>query len=179
MSECEVLFVAKIRKGVAYRGLERAYTRRSKYKAKSYVRASPASAVVRYHMGHSTAIFPHVFHLVSQSDLQIRHNAIESARVACLRILEAQAGKNCFTFQIRIYPHHILRENPLASGAGADRMSTGMQLSFGKPISIAARVHKGKAIFTVAVPNEYRTIARTALKAGGYKFACRTQIVEE
>lgn len=171
--------MAKIRKGVAYRKLERAYTRRSKYKAKSYVRASPASAVVRYRMGNPTATFPHVYHLVSQADLQIRHNAIESARVACLRILESQAGKNGFTFQIRIYPHHILRENPLASGAGADRMSTGMQLSFGKPIGIAARVHKGKSIFTLTVPEEHRTIARTALKSASYKFACRTQIVEE
>ena len=45
-----------------------------------------------------------------------------------------------YFFQLRIYPHHILRENPLAAGAGADRMSTGMKCAFGKPISVAARV---------------------------------------
>ncbi len=171
--------MAKIRKGVAYRKLERAYTRRSKYKAKSYIRASPTSVVVRYRMGNLTTTYPHILHLVSREDIQIRHNSLESARVACLRILEGQLGKNGFTLQLRVYPHHILRENPLASGAGADRMSTGMQLSFGKPIGIAARVHTGKPLFTVTVPTENLIIARKGLKAASYKFACKTLIVEE
>ena len=52
---------------------------------------------------------------------------------------------------IRIYPHHIMRENPLATGAGADRMSTGMKKSFGKTIGVAARVHKGQTLVTVNV----------------------------
>jgi large subunit ribosomal protein L10e len=130
-------------------------------------------------MGNLTTTYSHILHLVSRNDLQIRHNALESARVACLRILEGQLGKNRFTLQLRVYPHHILRENPLASGAGADRMSTGMQLSFGKPIGIAARVHKGKTLFTVTVPKENIAVAREGLKAASYKFACRTQIVEE
>ena len=171
--------MAKLRKAVAYRRIERPYTRKSKYKHLSYVRSTPTSKVVRYDMGDQVKKFAHRLHLISKSDLQIRHNAIESARVACVRILEANLGKNGFHFQIRMYPHHILRENPLAAGAGADRMSTGMQRSFGKCIGVAAQVHKGKEMLTVECEKQHLDFARRALKCAGHKFACRTQIIQE
>lgn len=171
--------MAKLRKAVAYRRLERPYTRKSKYKKLSYVRSTPTSKVVRYDMGTPNKDFAHRFHLLSKSDIQIRHNAIESARVASVRVLEGKLGKSAFHFQIRMYPHHILRENPLAAGAGADRMSTGMQRSFGKCIGVAAQVRKGKEILTIEVDDPNCDVARAALKSAGHKFACRTQIVQE
>ncbi len=171
--------MAKIRKGVAYRRLERPYTRKSKYKSLSYVRSTPTSKVVRYDMGAAGKKFQNKFHLLSKSDLQIRHNAIESARVASVRVLEHSLGKTGFHLIIRMYPHHILRENPLAAGAGADRMSTGMQRSFGKCIGLAAQIRKGKPLFTVEVDAVNAQVARDALKAAGHKFACQTQIVQE
>lgn len=169
--------MAKLRKAVSYRRIERPYTRKSKYKKKMYVRSIPVSKVVRYTMGNPSRTYEHALHLLSKADLQIRHNAIESARVVCSRVLEQNLPKNAYLFQIRIYPHHILRENPLAAGAGADRMSTGMQRSFGKCIGVAAQVHKGKEIFTVKVDKLHLDTARRALKAAGHKFACQTQIV--
>lgn len=171
--------MVKLRKAVSYRRIERPYTRKSKYKNKMYVRSIPVSKVVRYTMGNPSRTYEHALHLLSKADLQIRHNAIESARVVCSRVLEQNLPKGGYLFQIRIYPHHILRENPLAAGAGADRMSTGMQRSFGKCIGVAAQVHKGKEIFTVKVDKQYLETARRALKAAGHKFACRTQIVME
>ncbi|PIN78644.1 50S ribosomal protein L16 [Candidatus Woesearchaeota archaeon CG10_big_fil_rev_8_21_14_0_10_34_8] len=171
--------MAKLRKACAYRKLERPYTRKSKFKAKSFVRASPQCKIVKFNMGNLKKTYPFVFHLVSKNDIQLRHNALESARLACLRVLEKALGKSGYSFQVRVYPHHILRENPLASGAGADRMSTGMKCSFGKAIGVAARVKVGKEIFTVTVPKEHREIARRALKSAGYKFACQSSVVEE
>lgn len=171
--------MAKLRKGVSYRRIERPYTRRSKYKNKMYVRSVPVSKVVRYNMGNTTRVFQHTLYLVSKSDLQIRHNALESARVVCIRILEQNLPKNAYFFQIRVYPHHILRENPLAAGAGADRMSTGMQRSFGKCIGVAAQVKKGKEIFTIKVDKQYIDVAKQALKAASYKFACATLILQD
>ncbi len=171
--------MAKLRKAVSYRKLERPYTRKSKFKAKSYVRASPQNKIVKFTMGNLTKNFPHTLHLISKGDVQLRHNALESARLACLRVLEKQLGKTGFFFQLRVYPHHILRENPLASGAGADRMSTGMKCSFGKAIGIAAQVTKGKKIFTVKVEKEHIEIARKALKSSGYKFSCQSTILQE
>ena len=44
--------MARVRKFVAYRSVERPYTRKSKYRKKNFVRAAPVSKVVRYNMGN-------------------------------------------------------------------------------------------------------------------------------
>ena len=170
--------MAKLRKAVAYRRIERPYTRKSKFRAKNYVRASPNNLVVKYDMGDLTKDFPAKFFLVSEADVQIRHNALEAARKTMNRTLEMKLGRSGFRLKYRVFPHHILRENPLASGAGADRMSTGMKMSFGKPIGLAAQVKKGKKIVEVSVDPKDVVIAKTALKRAASKFPCACRIVE-
>ena len=59
-----------------------------------------------------------------------------------------------FYFKVRSYPHNIMRENPMATGAGADRFQRGMRLSFGKPIGFAARVKKNAKVVSVWVDKE-------------------------
>jgi large subunit ribosomal protein L10e len=76
-----------------------------------------------------------------------------------------------------IYPHHILRENPLASGAGADRFSTGMQKAFGKPTGLAARVKAGQTLMRLSVNKSNLKDARMGLKRAQYKFPCGCSIV--
>jgi large subunit ribosomal protein L10e len=169
--------MARLRKFVAYRHLKRAYTRFSKYKQLSYVRSRPVCKVVRFDVGDVAKQFPLTLHLVSKSDLQIRDNAIESARQTCNRLLEKTLGKSGFRFMTRIYPHHVLRENPLASGAGADRLSTGMAHSYGKSIGIAAQVKAGRPLFTVHIGKENVTVARQALKRASYKVPCKCSII--
>lgn len=169
--------MARIRKGVAYRRLERPYTRKSKYQAKSYVRAIPASKIVRYVMGDGTTEFPKRVELISKAGIQLRHNALESARLTIIRYLEKNLGKSGYCFRVMVYPHHILRENPLASGAGADRMSTGMQASFGKSISIAAQVTKGQPVFRVDCVDANVEHAKKALARCVSKLPCQFLIV--
>ena len=130
--------MARIRKFCAYRRLERPYTRISKYRSKAYVRAKPNCKIVRFVTGDTRGEYPCSFELQVRKDVQIRDNAIEAARQTSNRLLTNNLGKSNFRIIVRKYPHHILRENPLASGAGADRMSTGMKMSFGKVIGIAA-----------------------------------------
>ena len=168
--------MARIRKFCAYRRLERAYTRKSKYKTKSFVRASPNIKVVRFDMGELKDKFQYSLSLVSGADLQIRHNAIEAARLTSNRVLEKKLGKSAYYMKIKIFPHHILRENPLASGAGADRMSTGMKMSFGKPIGIAARVRKGQVLFEVKCNKSGLETAKEALKKASQKIPCSCKI---
>ncbi|MBI2129559.1 50S ribosomal protein L16 [Candidatus Woesearchaeota archaeon] len=168
--------MAKLRKGVSYRFLERPYTRKSKYRKLSYVRASPTSHVVRYNMGDVSKKFQLTMNLISQDSLQIRHNAIESARASSNKILEEALGKSGYFYQIRMYPHHILRENPLASGAGADRMSQGMAKPFGKPVGIAAQVKKGKIIFTLKTDKQNLKLGKEALSRAKRKLPCRCLI---
>jgi len=167
-----ILTMARIRKFAAYRRLERPYTRISKFRKKSFIRATPHKVMVKYNMGHPTKKFSYKLNLISKSSLQIRHNAMESARMTCNKLLEEGLGKTEYRLQFRPYPHHILRENPLAAGAGADRMSTGMKMSFGKPISAAARIKKGQILISLDVNKTSIDLAKRALKRAQYKYPC-------
>ena len=169
--------MAKLRKFSAYRRLERPYTRKSKYRQKSFVRATPTNKVIRFDMGDFKKDYDKEVILKVAQPIQIRHNALESARQTANRCLEGRAGKNNYWLKLRVYPHHVLRENPLASGAGADRMSTGMKKSFGKPIGSAAQIRKGQAIFTAHVDKSNTSLASRALKRASYKMPCSGTVI--
>lgn len=171
--------MAKLRKASAYRRIERPYTRKSKYRAKSFVRSNPNNLIVKYEMGDTKKHFPWVVQLVSQEPIQLRHNCLESARKSANRLLETKLGKTGYRFRIKAFPHHVLRENPLASGAGADRMSTGMKMSFGKSIGLAAQIRKGQTILEFEVNEKDLGVAKTAAARANNKFACSTRIVVE
>jgi large subunit ribosomal protein L10e len=162
--------MAKLRKFCAYRRIERPYTRVSKFRKKSFVRTRPPSKIVHFEMGNAKGNFNCTLNLLSKDNLQIRHNAIESARQSSNKLLEKSVGKTNYFMKIKIYPHHILRENPLASGAGADRMSTGMKMSFGKPIGSAAQVKKGQAVVMLKIDKQNLRTGREALKKITRKF---------
>ncbi len=168
--------MARLRKFCCYRGYKRAYTRFSKYKKLCYVRARPANRISRY-TGGTQATYDIDVHLISRAGVQIRDAALESARQTANRVLEGTLGKAGYFFQMRVYPHHILRENPLASGAGADRLSTGMAHNYGKPIGIAAQIKQGQAIFTVKTSKDNIPLARKALKRGSSKLPCSCSII--
>lgn len=162
--------MAKKRKFCAYRRLERPYTRKSKFRKKSFVRSSPNTKIVRFDMGNvSKDSWEYSVVLVAKGNLNIRDMAIESARQVMNKHLETKLGRDAYHLRIKAYPHHMLRENPLASGAGADRMSTGMKMSFGKVVGIAARVPKGKEVFEVKVAKANVDTARVALKKASQK----------
>ncbi len=168
--------MARLRKFVAYRRLERPYTRVSKFREKSFIRASPHIKIVRYEMGDPKKEFSCELELVSKAELQIRHDALESARQTSNRVLEKQIGKGGYFLKIMVYPFHILRENPLASGAGADRMSTGMKKSFGKPIGSAAQIRKGQRIMLLRVNKGALETGKKALERASKKLPCSYSI---
>ena len=168
--------MARLRKFVAYRRLERPYTRTSKFKAKAYIRMSPSVKVVRFDTGDANKDFNCTLSLLSKSDLQIRDNALESARQSSNKLLESYLGLKGYHMKVKVYPYHVLREHALASGAGADRFSSGMARSFGKPIGVAARVKKGQAIFQVSVDKQNIGVARQALKRASKKLPCSCTI---
>lgn len=151
-----------LRKGKCYRGMERAYTRKSKFKSKGYIKAVPACKVSRFELGNPRRTYTHRVMLHANEALQIRHNALESARQITNRKLETNLGAN-YLFKIRLYPHHVLRENKMLTGAGADRMSTGMQLSFGSTCGLAAQTKKGKIVMSADVDAEGVEIAKLAM----------------
>lgn len=153
-----------LRKGCCYRKIERAYTRKSKYKSKGYIKAFPPHKISRFEMGEKGKQYEYTVKLISKGTLQIRHNAIEAARMVVNRRLQDDLGTNYY-LQINVFPHHGLRENKMLGGAHADRLQTGMAHSFGKVVGSAAQVKKGKQVFTAFVFKAGLDQAKEALKA--------------
>lgn len=171
--------MARLRRFRAYRHLERANTRKARSKKKSFVKYDPHIKITKFNMGNLSRKFEYSLFLVPKIALQIRDNAIESGKLTSTKVTDEQIGKENYRMTIRVYPHHILREHALASGAGADRLSTGMAHSFGKPIGVAAQVRKGQPIFQLEVDKQHIDIAKKALHRAGTKMPCTTQIIIE
>ncbi len=144
------------------------YTRTSKKKQKSYIKMIPPQKIVKFTMGNPQAFnagkFQHVLSVVSTENVQIRHNALEACRQYINKKMDTDlAGQ--YYFRVKPFPHHIQRENKMLTGAGADRMQTGMQLSFGKNVGKAAIVKPGSEIFVIYVQTPKAiAIARNAIK---------------
>ena len=136
--------------GKMYRNLaKKAYTRRE------YMGGVPGSKIVQFEMGNLSQEFPTEIDLIVEETCQIRHSALEASRISINRKLLKDVGRTNFHFKVRVYPHHVLRENKQATGAGADRVSEGMRLAFGKAVGTAARVEAGQMIFTVFSTPQY------------------------
>jgi large subunit ribosomal protein L10e len=97
--------------------------------------------------------FPLQVMLIANDWVQVRDNALEAGRMMFSKILDEKIP-NQYYFEIKTHPHHILRNNKTAAGAGADRLSTGMKQSFGVIEGRAAMVGAGKPIFFVACATE-------------------------
>jgi large subunit ribosomal protein L10e len=114
-------------------------------------------------------------YLVAKKDAQIRDNALEAARVVAHKFLSSKLGENYF-FKILVFPHHVLREKPIATGAGADRYSQGMRLAFGKPAGHAVQAKKGKKLMLLQINENYLEIGKRALKRASSKLSTPTQV---
>ncbi|MFH0808731.1 MAG: 50S ribosomal protein L16 [archaeon] len=171
-----------LRKGSAYsKRYARPYTRVSKKRAKSYIKAVPNSKIVKFKMGDITGFdkgeFPVQLHLVSKETCQIRDNSIEAIRQFLNRFLQIKVGKE-FYLEVKMFPHHILRENKMLTGAGADRMQTGMSRAFGKTMGRAALVKPNKVLYIIGVKNtKAETEARKLMRSIKARIACRTSII--
>lgn len=158
-----------------------AYTRISKRKNKSYIKAVPNQKIVKFAMGDQPGFalekLPYQLTLVTEENVQIRHNALEACRQFINRKLELSFPGQ-FYFRVMVFPHHIQREHRMLTGAGADRMSAGMQLSFGKAMGKSAIMKKGEGIFFVAL-NSPKAVAftRHLFKQIKAKLPCKTKAV--
>jgi len=157
-----------------FRRLERPYTR------KEYIDGAPGTRLRQFEMGNKNASFPVKVTLVAKEGVQIRDTALEAARIAANKYITRRVGSSNFFLKVRIYPHHVLREHRMAVGAGADRISQGMRMAFGKPVGLAARVFPGTKIMSIWTKPEFFEFAKEALKRAGQKLPTPIKIeVEE
>lgn len=166
-----------LRPGRVIKRKKRPWTRVSKSKPReSYVVGVPYPRIHVFEMGNKEGDFDREVFLVSKDDVQIRDNALESARIVSHKFLEKKLGGPNYFYKILVYPHNVLREHSIATGAGADRFSQGMARAFGKPVGRAAIVKAGQRIIMVRVNKEHVETARQALKRASSKIRCRTTI---
>lgn len=162
--------------GRMYRKItQQAYTRRE------YIGGVPGLRITQFELGNKNEDFPAVIHLVAEERCQVRHTALESARIAANRVFVRNCGALGYHFKVRVYPHHVLRHNKQAAGAGADRISSGMRQSFGKPVSSAARVEAGQPIFTVRTNWGFLDDVKEAFRRAKMKLPtpCRIEVEGE
>lgn len=176
--------MASLRKANAYSKRKVVpYTRVSKRRQKSFIKTVPQQKIVKFTMGrhdlYKEEKLPYQLTLVASEACQLRHNALEACRQFVNKKVNTETNGQ-YLFKVIPYPHHIQRENKMITGAGADRMQTGMQLAFGKSMGKAAILKNGSKIFVVAVQTKKAlSFARQTLKQIKAKLPCKTRILEE
>ncbi len=176
--------MAALRKASSYsKKRVRPFTRKSRTAQKSYIKTVPGIKIAKFQMGNIKAglemKYPYVVRLVTEEKVQVRDNALEACRMFISKILDRDALGQYY-FAVKVYPHHILRENKTAAGAGADRLSSGMKHSYGISIGRAAIVNAGKEVFYVSCENEKAArIARDALTQIKSKMPGKSRVLFE
>jgi large subunit ribosomal protein L10e len=148
------------------------------YTRKKYIRGSPSSKIVKFTMGDTSGSYKYQARLLAEKEVQIRHNALEAARIATNRVLAENLG-NSYLLRILPYPHVVLRENKMIFGAHADRLQDGMRNAFGKAVGLAARVKSGQPVIMINVNKDGLEAATQALKRGGAKLPTPCRVVIE
>ncbi len=175
--------MARLRPAKCHRELKGpAYTRTAKKVAKkAFITGVPGSKIKVFDLGdreHGQEN-SHMVSLVSLEDSQLRHNQLEAMRIAVNRYLVRRLGQKGYYLKIRIFPHHVLREHSLATGAGADRFSSGMAKAFGKPAGRAARVSKKQKLASAWVPKSSVPVAKKAMDQARHKVSPKCTVVVE
>jgi len=150
----------------------KAYTRRE------YMGGVPASRITQFEHG-TKADYSVRLTLNVVEQCQIRHIALESARISANRFLSKKIGQSGYHLKIKVYPHQVLRENKIATGAGADRISQGMRSAFGKAIGTAARVTRDQEIIALETSQSHFNTAKRALKRAAIKLPSPCYIAVE
>jgi len=138
---------------------------------KNYVRAMPRTSLIVFNMGNAKGAYNMEMTLRPETPIQLRSNALESARQVANKHLERELTAAEYMFKVLVYPHNVIREHKMATGAGADRISRGMSQAFGRPVSVAARIREGQAIMVVRLMKENRPVAIEAFRRAASKLS--------
>ncbi len=151
-----------------------AYTRRE------FMGGVPYPKITTFVQGNQHKEFPIEMRLVAEESCQIRHTALEAARVSVNRKMTNDAGLDNFYLKIVPYPHQVIREHKMATGAGADRISSGMRAAFGRPVGTAARVIHDDVIMIGRTDEAHAHELKEAMKKASIKLPtpCRVLITK-
>jgi large subunit ribosomal protein L10e len=141
------------------------------YVRRQYISGKPQIKIARFSSGEAKSNYDYKVELLATAKIQIRHNALEAARLAANKTM-ARAGETTFFSTLKVYPHVILRENKMIATAGADRLQEGMRRAFGKATGLAARIQPGQVIFEAYVTSANLNLAKDGFKVASSKLGC-------
>jgi len=148
---------------------------------KEYMGGIPNLRITQFVLGNKTTDFPVKLALIAIEECQVRHNALEAARITANRTMDKKAGGSNYRLKVQAYPHVVLRENKQATGAGADRVSQGMRSAYGKIVSVAAKLKRNQSVMTIETTEQNMDNAKSALRKAGMKIPspCKVQIIND
>ena len=164
--------MSKLRPARSVRGiLSQPWARYSvKKPKKNYIRALPHTSLLIFKMGTQSGSYDATVTLNTEQDIQVRSNALEAARQQVHKYLEANLPMG-YEFKVLVYPHQVIREHKMATGAGADRISQGMSHAFGKPTGVAARLRSGQPVFMIKTSKKNISHAKEAFRKASGKLS--------
>lgn len=169
-----------LRPGRAVVRIKRPWTRISITKPKkSYVVGVPHPKIHIFEMGNRTKQFDTIMYLAIDGHFQLRENALESARIVANKYLEKTLGVENYFMKLLVYPHQILREHTLATGAGADRFSMGMRKAFGRPKGRAVITKDGMRLFVLKLNKNNVDHGKNAFRRAKTKLPSTCKILVE
>jgi large subunit ribosomal protein L10e len=145
------------------------------YTRQEYMGGIPNCRIVQFDVGNLRTRFPFEISLSIEEATQVRDQSLEAARVSAVRVLEA-AAPNGYHLKVRKYPHQILREHKMATGAGADRISDGMRGAFGKPVGHAVRAQIGATLLSIYTTEDHIVDAKEALRKASHKIGSPSRV---
>src|ERR687887_86561 len=157
-------------KGVNYREC-----RGMPYVRRQYISGKPQIKIARFSSGQAKSDYDYKIELLATAKIQLRHNALESARLAANKTM-AKAGDMSFFSTLKVYPHVILRENKMIATAGADRLQEGMRRAFGKSTGLAARIRPMQVLYEAYVTASNLELAKNGFKMAASKIGRPTTI---
>ncbi|MCL5434508.1 MAG: 50S ribosomal protein L16 [Candidatus Marsarchaeota archaeon] len=170
--------MARIRPARTYRSIfSQSWSRYSQKKPrKNYVRAMPHTSLLVFNMGADNKAYDVQFTMNVQGRIQLRSNALEAARQIANKYLEKTIPGGYY-FKVLVYPHSVIREHKMATGAGADRISQGMSHAFGKPVSVAARLTKNQPVFMIRTSRQNAKHVKEAFRRAGSKLSGNYKVI--
>ena len=149
------------------------------YTRTEYMGGIPHCRITQFDTGNVHQRYKFQFTIRTEEAGNVQDRALEAARVSIVRVMDKAASNN-FHIKVRRYPHSILREHKMATGAGADRISDGMRGAFGKPVGHAVRAQINEPLITLSCRSENIPEAKEALRKASCKLPMpvRIEVVE-
>lgn len=170
------------RSWVCYRLLRvRGYQRkRSRSHRKEYVRGGADPKIRLYDVGNrkkKLADYDVVLGMLSRLPRRYSHLTMEAIRISVNRRLADNAGKEAFHMRVCLHPYMTYREHAMMAFAGADRLSSGMRQSFGRPVGRCVPCKANQLIMMIGVDMKDVELCKEAMRIAGTKVTGGTERV--